>query len=155
VSAQTYNFSFSEGLDSVSGSFFVTGTSVYAIQGNVVWPQPAPGNPGGAGAFLLTPTTGSFINTSNFDITVFVAPSGGDLDQLTVNSGSLGSDIEDEVTHKVITGTASVQAAPAPVPGSGPLSYLALGLGGLFINRKRLWRAIVMTLGIAASNVNM
>jgi hypothetical protein len=30
---------------------------------------------------------------------------------------------------------------PAPIPGSGPLSYLAFGLGGLFINRKRLWRA--------------
>jgi hypothetical protein len=39
---------------------------------------------------------------------------------------------------------------PAPVPGSGPLSYLALGLGGLFIYRKRLWRAARMAAGLAA-----
>jgi hypothetical protein len=30
---------------------------------------------------------------------------------------------------------------PAPIPGSGPLSYLMFGFGGLFINRKRLWPA--------------
>jgi hypothetical protein len=32
-------------------------------------------------------------------------------------------------------------STPAPIPGSGLLSYLMFGLGGLFINRKRVWRA--------------
>jgi hypothetical protein len=37
--------------------------------------------------------------------------------------------------------TYGLTSTPAPIPGSGLLSYLALGLGGLFFYRKRLWRA--------------
>jgi hypothetical protein len=43
----------------------------------------------------------------------------------------------------------SMTLVPAPLPGSGPLSYLALGLGGLFCYRKRLWRASRMAVGLA------
>ena len=38
----------------------------------------------------------------------------------------------------------SITQTPAPIPGAGLLSYLVLGLGGLFINRKRLWQAARM-----------
>ncbi len=41
-------------------------------------------------------------------------------------------------------GSGSLAATPAPVPGSGPLSYLALAVGILLYNRKRL-------LGMASS----
>ena len=41
-------------------------------------------------------------------------------------------------------GGGSIAATPAPVPGSGPLSYLALAVGILLYNRKRL-------LGMASS----
>jgi hypothetical protein len=41
------------------------------------------------------------------------------------------------------------QTTPAPIPGAGSLSYLALSLGGLFIYRKRLWRVARMTVGSA------
>jgi hypothetical protein len=39
------------------------------------------------------------------------------------------------------------QETPAPIPGAGLLSYLIFGFGGLFINRKRLWRAARMAAG--------
>jgi hypothetical protein len=39
---------------------------------------------------------------------------------------------------------------PAPVPGAGLLSYLVLGFAGLFITRKRLWRATRAAVGMAA-----
>jgi hypothetical protein len=37
---------------------------------------------------------------------------------------------------------ATPAGSPAPVPGAGPPSYLVLGFAGLFIKRKRLWRAV-------------
>jgi hypothetical protein len=39
---------------------------------------------------------------------------------------------------------------PAPVPGAGLLSYLVLGLAGVFITRERLWRATRVAVGMAA-----
>jgi hypothetical protein len=38
---------------------------------------------------------------------------------------------------------------PAPIPGSGPLSYLMFVFGGLFLKRKPLWRVVRMTAGRA------
>jgi len=48
-------------------------------------------------------------------------------------------------------GLLSTTPAPAPAPAldAGPLAYLALGFAGLFINRKRLWRAARMAVGNA------
>jgi len=34
------------------------------------------------------------------------------------------------------------ESTPAPIPGSGLLSYLCLGLSGLLFYRKRLWRPV-------------
>jgi len=47
----------------------------------------------------------------------------------------------------------SLSSTPAPIPGTGVLSYLALGLGGLFFYRKRLWRAAREVTGMAAAEV--
>jgi hypothetical protein len=147
ASAQTYDFSFSSSTDSVSGSFFVTGTNVTNLQGKIIWPE----NPSGAGTFLFATATGQFNNPGDFSIahTGDVSPS-GDLDEVILNSSGGNSGEEfDSTTSEVFFGhnlvvTEQAPSTPAPVPGSGPLSYLALGFAGLFISRKRLWRAAAM-----------
>jgi hypothetical protein len=148
ASAQSYNFSFSSGSDSVIGSFLVSGTTVTQIQGEVTWPD----NLNGAGSFLSTNVNGSFQNTSGYLIFFATPVSGGDNDaiQIQVPPGQ-GTD-QDFSNGNYFTGNnlePNSTPTPAPVPGSGPLSYLAVGLGGLFFYRKRLWRAARMTVGMA------
>jgi hypothetical protein len=145
ASAQTYDFSFSSATDSVSGSFFVTGTAVTNLQGTVTWPE----NPSGAGTFLFATANGQFNSLSDFSIAKGgdVSP-GGDLDEVILSSSGGNSGEEQDFTsgnvffgHNLVV-SEQAPLTPAPVPGSGPLSYLGFGLAGIVISRKRLWRAV-------------
>jgi hypothetical protein len=74
-----------------------------------------------------------------------------------------GSDYVEEVTApgngsyvgESILSNESLTMTPAPIPGSGILSYLALGLGGLFFYRRRLWRAARMAIGKIGSAASL
>jgi hypothetical protein len=89
-------------------------------------------------------------NTPNF---VFIDTSS---DQFAFGSNTTGDAVEEYTPGADGTFFASsylsnesMTQTPAPLPGSGPLSYLALGVGGLFFYRKRLWRASRMAVGLA------
>jgi hypothetical protein len=149
ASAQTtYDFSFASSSGTVSGSFVVTGSTVTNLMGMVDW-QTSPPNPGGQGAFSFLTATGSFTSTSSYSINDEGKVQGGDTLEFNIDSGSNASFVEDVRNGDTIHGTASAKATPGPVPGAGPLSYLAFGLGGLFIKRKRLWRVARMAAGKA------
>jgi hypothetical protein len=91
---------------------------------------------------LLTSLGGTYTSSNSYDFGFVVNTSPGlGEDDIVLNPGTNESSIFPD-GGGVYAGTATVteQMTPAPIPGSGPLSYLAFGLGGLFINRKRLWR---------------
>jgi hypothetical protein len=163
--AQTFDFSFSgSGGVMASGVFDVTGTSgnytITGISGSVSGFANALDN--GSIQSLLAP--GFYLDNDNilsYPNSPYLDGNGGV--SFTLSNGSTGDEnIRDAGNGEYefqnseggpftgSVGTLSLTQTPAPIPGAGLLSYLAFGFGGLFINRKRLWRATRMALGVAA-----
>ena len=94
------------------------------------------------GAFqLYSPFNSNYYNSpNNYHLEVEVSTTPADYsDTVDLISGVNGSVVE-SAGGNIYQGTSTVTPTltPAPIPGSGLLSYLAFGFGGLFIYRKRL-----------------
>ena len=147
ASAQTYDFSFTgSGVTIMNGILVLSGQYVISASGTLSGVSSSADD----GTFQLDSSFNSlYYNTSNnyhLEFDVITTPGGG-VDTVDLLSGVNASVVE--AGGNPYNGTSVVTSTPAPIPGSGPLSYLALGLGGLFINRKRLWRAARMAAGLA------
>jgi hypothetical protein len=155
ASAQTYDFSFK--VQGVQGSaLFVTNGSRGLITGSTLtFPSTvsgtlntsgtAPGAPGyGTTPMLLSTSSQPYFPGPGADDPVFLM-SNGEYDFLSQNTLYVESSPGIAAYSAFgLTNQSLTERTPAPVPGSGLLSYLMFGLGALFINRKRLWRAARM-----------
>jgi hypothetical protein len=137
ASAQTYDFSFSSGSDSITGSFLVTGpASVSDLQGTIT-------DPGGVSGTILSTrqnVSGAFVNASDFTVTGEIYVGSQQVLIEVKDPSSPFSSVFDLSNGPGFNGTASVtrESTPAPVPGTGPLSYLATALAVLWFQRKTL-----------------
>jgi hypothetical protein len=152
--AQSFDFTFSGGTVMAIGAINVTGTrgayTIIGISGNVS----GFANPAADGAItsLLAPNSfGTNFTAANND-NVFLYPNARDFDRdgvaFTVSGGAdedinvYGGDyfISTSSAGQYQVGTTFTAAPnPAPIPGSGLLSYLVLGFGGLlFVAKKTL-----------------
>ncbi len=156
ASATAYNFSFNGGAFGViSGVFQITGTTVTSASGNTTGSAL-----GGNGAVSLAGSAGASgifgraisytLQTVGATGPYFPNDQGPVPREFDINSGSAvfalfmngvgGSDTITNGTGGNPLGSESLTsaAAPAPVPGAGTLSWLALALGGLWIKRRTL-----------------
>jgi hypothetical protein len=143
--AQSYNFDFEANGVSATGLFNVSGGTITGISGTVS--DASVVNFNGSIASILSP--GSSINTAGFsnDNSLYY-PTPPYLDDHGV-SFQLDNQTDLNLYYQTTNdpgyilqgstggiGTLSVTQTPAPLPGSGLLSYLALGFAGLFFQRK-------------------
>jgi len=135
ATAQVYNFNFSGSGVSVMGIFDVAGGEITGISGTV------------SGAHT-NGSIGALLTVNSFELNDNRFPLDYDANLFDFAGSVYGYDDNSGTT---VEGSLNVseEATPAPTPGSGVLSYLVLGVGALFINRKRLWRAGLVAASIA------
>ncbi len=139
--AQTFNFTFTGtgayvGDNILNGVLVVSGGNVTSVSGTFTWAA----NPAGAGSLaFFSSTSFAYISPSNFATAFFATAAGGDRDQLALSNGANMSSINDVPSGLFAVGTATMTAVtPAPIPGAGTLSWLALALGVFIVRRKAI-----------------
>ncbi len=150
ASAQTYNFNFNGGTFGIfSGTFQITGTTITSVSGTVSGSMDGNGSlslGAAAGTFdplfpsravtytLLSTTAKPYLPDGANSELELVA--GGTTYRLYSSGANYG--VADYVNTAQLMSAAneSLQATPAPIPGAGTLSWLALGLGIVIVRRK-------------------
>jgi hypothetical protein len=143
--AQTYDFTFSGGGASIpNGILTLSGSNVTSVSGTLSGVSPSNDNGNISLLDTLFPPP-VYSSSRNYVLSFEVNTSDGGTDDFLFTADN--SEI-DPYNGSIYSGTSTVRPTPSPIPGSGPLSYLLFGFGGLFINRKRVWRAARMAGGI-------
>jgi hypothetical protein len=144
--AQTFDFTFSGAAADDSGlitnGILTLNSSGHVTTASGTLSGVSPGNDGGAFQLFYS-YNGNYYNSSNDYHFEFAATTSGGGDTIEIDSGNTSEIFTNDNSTYMGLSTVNEQT-PAPIPGSGPLSYLVLGFGGLFINRKRLSRAARM-----------
>lgn len=139
ASAATYDFSFNGGGASIAnGVIDLEGSFVQNASGTVYWPS----NSNGAGTFTSNYESNSsfFTSPTNYYFRFEVLLPSNATDVITLSSTAGQSAILDATNSVSASGSSMAHGAPAPIPGGGLLSFLALCTGLAFRYQRRLQR---------------
>jgi hypothetical protein len=155
--AQTFDFTFSgvsssntalilNGIVSTGGG---SGDQIVSASGMLSGVSPSTSD--GTFSLLGSANDNYYYSSSNYNLEFDVSTGSGFCqtigtcnDIVVLQSGVNTSWVEPYAGSQYYGTSDLTTSTPAPIPGSGPLSYLAFGLGGLFIKRKPLWRTARM-----------